>query len=240
MDRDPYAVALSSALTEIQTAYPDINHSFIFTQDNTIVSQDANIDQRTMNRIMESFEELKEKTKTIGDIQNFQINTKTGDFTLFAVKDMYIVFETSENADKNQIYAIRKVILPTILKVVDTIESSSDDLAENYLQPDEEITHKELTVDTLSGFFAGDSVQIDLETLIELVNSGDPNEDQDDILENVDHVRIETFRGDSTLCKVKEINDPNLKGKNLVRVPEKICRNLGIHKGDTVKVKALL
>ncbi|MCW4034776.1 MAG: hypothetical protein NWF03_05370 [Candidatus Bathyarchaeota archaeon] len=236
MNRDPYAVALSNALTEIQTAYPDINHSFIFTQDNTIISQDPKIDQRTMNRIMESFEELKEKTKPIGDIQNFQFSTKTGDFTLFAVKDMYIVFETSENSDKNQIYAIRKVILPTILKVVDTI-AASEVVAENHLQTEK--PPKELTVDLLSGFFAGDAVQIDLETLLEIIKTDDQNED-DDILENIDHVRIETFRGDSTLCKVKEISDPNFKGKNLVRIPEKICRTLEIQKGDLVKVKPLL
>ena len=238
MNRDPYAVALSNALTEIQTAYPDINHSFIFTYDNTIINQDPKIDQRTMNRIMVSFEELKEKTKPIGDIQNFQFSTKTGNFTLFAVKDMYIVFETSENVDKNQIYAIRKVILPTILKVVDAI-AVSEVVAENHLQTEK--PPKELTVDMLSGFFAGDAVQIDLETLLDIMKIDDQNEDDDeDALENVDHVRIETFRGDSTLCKVKEISDPNFKGKNLVRIPEKICRTLEIQKGDLVKVKPLL
>jgi len=188
---------------------------------------------------MESFEELKEKTKPIGDIQNFQFSTKTGDFTLFAVKDMYIVFETSEKTDKNQIYAIRKVILPTILKVVDAIAPSPEVVAENHLQTEK--PPKELTVDMLSGFFAGDAVQIDLETLLEIIKTDDQTEDDDeDILENIDHVRIETFRGDSTLCKVKEISDPNFKGKNLVRIPEKICRTLEIQKGDLVKVKPLL
>jgi len=238
MSRDPYAIALSNALTEIQTTYPDINHSFIFAHDNTIVYQDPKIDQRTMNRIMTSFEEIKEKTKTIGNIQNFQINTKTGDFTLFTVKDMYIVFETPENADKNQIYAIKKVILPTILKVVDAITSSAAVVAENHLQT--ETLHNELTVDMLRGFFAGDSVQIDMETLIELAKIDDHNKGHEDILENINYVEIETFHGNSMQCKVKEISDPNFKGKNLVRIPEKICRTLEIHKGDLVKVKPLL
>ena len=58
--------------------------------------------------------------------------------------------------------------------------------------------------------------------------------------EIIDHVRIETFSGNSTLCKVKEINDQNLKGKNMIRIPEKLCNTLEIKKGDLVKVKSML
>jgi len=58
--------------------------------------------------------------------------------------------------------------------------------------------------------------------------------------ESIDYVKIETFGGNSTLCKVKEIKDDKLKGKNMIRIPEKVCNTLEIKKGDLVKVKPLL
>ena len=43
MNRDPYAIALNSALTEIKKAYPDINHSFLFTNKGSIITGDQEL-----------------------------------------------------------------------------------------------------------------------------------------------------------------------------------------------------
>ena len=135
------------------------------------------------------------------------------------------------------IHSITHVIIPTILKTLETFVPT-------HLQSP---SQKKLVVDTLTGFFAGDSVQIDAETLLEWTKNNDPRARLNDALtgeqdmqEIIDHVRIETFSGNSTLCKVKEINDQNLKGKNMIRIPEKLCKTLEINKGDLVKVKPLL
>jgi len=60
---------------------------------------------------------------------------------------------------------------------------------------------------------------------------------EQNIPENIDQVKIETFGGKSTLCKVKEITNQNMKGKNMIRIPEKLCKTLEINKGDLVKVE---
>jgi hypothetical protein len=86
-------------------------------------------------------------------------------------------------------------------------------------------------VDTLSGFFVGDSVQVDLELLkewSELLNRKSVNE-----------IKIEAFSGKETRCKVKELSDPKLQGKGIVRIPEKICKALEVKKGQIVRVKPL-
>ena len=90
-------------------------------------------------------------------------------------------------------------------------------------------TSKHVVVDTLSGFFVGDAVQIDTKILGEW----------DKLFEDrsVDHVEIEAFGGKATQCKVKEINDPKLKGKGLIMIPEKVCKKLEVKKGEMVKVK---
>ena len=235
MNRDPYAIALNSALTEIKKAYPDIKNSFIFTKNGTIITGDQETDEKTMNNILESFENLKEKAKAIGNLKGFHITGKNGKLMLSKIKDIYLVLATSENTDKIHIYSITQVIIPTLLKTLDTITPSIQ------LTPP-----KKLVVDTLSGFFAGDSVQIDAETLMEWTNNNDLRArmkatitGEQNTQESIDHVKIETFGGNSTLCKVKEINDQKLKGKNMIRIPEKICNTLEIKKGDLVKVKPM-
>jgi predicted regulator of Ras-like GTPase activity (Roadblock/LC7/MglB family) len=236
MNRDPHTIALHNALTEIKKAYPGIHHSFLFTNNGSIVTGDPETEEETVKNMLESFEDLKEKTKAIGNLKSFTINAKNGKITASSIDDMYLVLATSEKIDETKIYSITHVIIPTILKTMKTFDSP-------HLQ---EPSTKKLVVDTLSGFFAGDSVQIDGETLMDWTKNIDPRArvkaaltEEQNPQESIDHVRIETFSGNSTLCKVKEITDQKLKGKNMIRIPEKLCNTLEIKKGDLVKVKPM-
>jgi len=235
MDRDPSAIALNNAITEINKAYPDIKNSFIFTKNGTILTGDQETDQQTINNIQESFENLKEKAKTIGNLESFTITTKNGKLTLSNIKDMHLLLATSKNADKNHIHSITQVIIPTILKTMEALAPTQPQIT----------PPKQLIVDTITGFFAGDSVQIDTEILKDWTkNSSDPRTrvkaaitGEQSTPENIEQVKIETSGGNSTLCKVKEINDQDMKGKNMIRIPEKLCKTLEIDKGDLVKVE---
>jgi len=235
MNRDPYAIALNNALTEIHKAYPDINNSFIFTKTGTTITGDQETDQQTINNVRECFENLKEKAKTIGNLESFTITTKDGELTLSNIKDMHLLMATSKNADKTHIHSIIKVIIPTILKTMESLAPTQPQIT----------PPKQLIVDTLTGFFAGDSVQIDTEIVDDWIkNSNDPRArvkaaltGEPNMPENIDQVKIETFGGNSTLCKMKETDDQDMKGKNMIRIPEKLCKTLEINKGDLVKVK---
>jgi predicted regulator of Ras-like GTPase activity (Roadblock/LC7/MglB family) len=235
MNRDPYAIALNNALTEIKNAYPDITHSFLFTKTGSIITGDQESDEETMNSILESFGSMNEKAKVIGDLKSVSINGKNGNLTLCNINDVYLVLTASKDVDRTQIYAITNVIFPTILKTLEAFTPM-------HLQFQ---SQKELVVDTFSGFFAGDSVQIDAETLLEWTKNNDISlsdklTEEQKLQEIIEHVRIETFAGNSTLCKVKEISDQKLTGKNTIRIPEKVCNTLEIKKGDIVKVKPVL
>ena len=237
MNMDPYAIALSNAMTEIKKAYPDIKNSFIFTKNGTIITGDQETDETTINNVLESFENLKEEAKAIGNLKSFRITGKNGKLTLSNIKDMHLLLATSKNADKNHIHAITHVIIPTILKTMETF-------APTHLQV---TPPKKLVVDTLNRFFAGDSVQIDTEVLRDLTKNSDPRArvkaaltGEQNTQENINQVHIETFGGNVAVCKVKEISDQNLQGKNMIRIPEKLCKSLEISKGDWVKVKPAL
>lgn len=235
MNREPYAISLNSALTEIKKAYPGILHSFLFTNTGLTIAKDLETNEEVIQNVLESFDDLKGK-KTIGNINNFSVTGKNGKLFLSNIDDMHLVLVTSKNVDESQIHSITKIIIPTILKTVETLVSS-------HLQSKPE---KKLIVDTISGFFAGDTVQIDKETLIDWTNTLDTDQiektklTKEENADSIDQVKIETFAGNSVLCKVKEITDPKLKVKNLIRIPKKICESLVIKKGDQVLVKPIL
>ena len=237
MNREPYAIALNSAMTEIMTAYPDIKHSFIFTKTGNIITGNQETDQNSMNNVLEAFDDLKETAKVIGDLKDFHITGKNGKITLSKIKDVYLVLAASKSADKSHVYAITHVIIPTILKTFETIDSTN--LQSTSFQ-------KKLIVDTLTGFFAGDSVQIDIETLKDWNKNTDPRArvkaaiTNETMQESIDQVQIITFDGNAAVCKVKEIDDQDVKGKNVIRIPEKLCKNLEINKGDLVKVEPVV
>ena len=237
MNRDSYAIALNNAMTEIKKAYPDIKNSFIFTKNGNVITGDQEANEETTNNVLASFENLKEKTKAIGNLKSVQITGKNGKLTLSNIKDMYLVLVTAKNVDKNHIHSITHVILPTIIKTLETFDTTHLQLT----------APKKLIVDTLSGFFAGDSVQIDTEILTDWTKNDDPRArvkaaiaGEQNMQESINQVQIETFGGNAAVCKVKEINDQNLKGKNMIRIPEKLCKSLEINRGDLVKVKPVL
>lgn len=240
MNRDPFDNAINNALIEIQKAYPAITNSFIFKKDGSIIANDKEFEEKTLIPILESFESLKERTKTIGVLNNFTINCKNGKLTLFNVNDRYCGLTTTAEADESQINFITHAILPPILKTLKTpvpLESPENDSIEvPPSNPQNVPTHlqspftKTLLVDPLSGFFDGKALQIDEETLEFWKNEKNSAKKQ------IEQVKIETINGNSKICKVKKIKIKNLKGKNKVRVPSKICNILNLKRGDKVNI----
>jgi predicted regulator of Ras-like GTPase activity (Roadblock/LC7/MglB family) len=219
MNEDPYAVALKNALTEIKNICPDVSRSFIFNNDGAIVADSSETDQKTMEKMIHSFQSVAEKADTIGSLKALYVNGKKGKLILSNVNDLYLALVASENADTIFLHSVTRVIIPTVLKLLETITPTP-----LQIEPS-----RQLVVDTLSGFFIGDSVQIDTELLekwAKLLNQ-----------KSVNLVEIEAFGGKATQCKVKEINDPKLKGKGIIRIPEKVCKTLEVQKGEAVNVK---
>jgi predicted regulator of Ras-like GTPase activity (Roadblock/LC7/MglB family) len=224
MNNDPYAVALKNALTEINNICADVSRSFIFARDRVIASGDPEPDEETMKKTIDSFQSVAEKADSIGSLKAFYVNGKKGKVILSSVNDMYLALAAAENADTTYLHSVALVIIPTVLKLLETI-TPTPPTSPTPLQSE---PSKQLIVDTLSGFFVGDSVQIDTELLEEWAKL---------LRESVSEVEIESVDGEATQCKVKEINDSKLKGKGMIRIPEKVCKTLEVKKGELVKVK---
>jgi hypothetical protein len=146
---------------------------------------------------------------------------------------MYLALATYKEADTAHIYSIVRIVIPTVLKLLGTLpttplHSTPSKAPVQLHEPVVHIQPQELVVNTLSGFFAGDSVKIDDRILREWAKLS---------RKSIAEIEIESANGRSTQWKVKEITDAKHMGKGIVRIPEKACRILEVKEGETVTVQ---
>jgi predicted regulator of Ras-like GTPase activity (Roadblock/LC7/MglB family) len=221
MAKEEYAEALKNALIEIRNICPDINNSFIFTKEGAIIAGDSEVADTTVKTTLNSFQNIAEKAEMMGGISSFSVDGVQGRVYISHINDMYLATATSKKVDENYVRSVTQVIIPTILKLLESINPT----------PLKSTQSQQLVVEAFSGFFTGDTVQVDPQLLNEWSElfSG----------QNINEIEIRTPDGETTRCKVKEITDSSLQGKGIIRMPDRVCRTLDVNKGESVIIKPL-
>jgi predicted regulator of Ras-like GTPase activity (Roadblock/LC7/MglB family) len=125
MNEEVYTVALKSALTEIKKVCPDINSAFILMNDGTIVAGDEQTADPSLEKAASSLQSLVEKAASVGGLDDLVIDGEKGKVYVSCVNGMYSVMALSKHADLSHLRTVTGVILPTILKVLDSITSDT-------------------------------------------------------------------------------------------------------------------
>jgi predicted regulator of Ras-like GTPase activity (Roadblock/LC7/MglB family) len=289
MQNEAYSTALRNALTEIKNICPDVQASFLFDKEGTIIAGDTESPEVPFEKTVNAMETLLDKTETIGGLDSLVINAQKGKVQISCVNDMYLAMVTTKNIDMTYLQTVSRVLIPTVIKLLDNIttaptpielppsrssfaqlskrveqeeineeevertrdDTTDEEMGEETLEEEIEKPERpalssmraspqdlrepsnQLVVDTLSGLLVrGDTVQIDAEILNEWSDYYDGAE--------VNQVEIESFNGNSVVCKVKPIKDSKIEGKGIIRIPERACQDLDVKKGEMVKVKPLM
>ena len=124
MNEEIYNVALRNALSGIKSSITDLNWSFILTNDGTVITSDDNPVDPSMAKAASSFQSLAEKANTIGGLDNMLINGEKSKIYVSSVNDMYLVAGLAKSADLVYFRTITSAVLPTVLKVLDSVTSS--------------------------------------------------------------------------------------------------------------------
>lgn len=223
MSKDAYATALKTTLTEIKNICPDIKSSFFFTKQGVIVAGDTEASHTTTKKALHSFLNIREKADAIGGIHELSVNGAEGNIQISQIREMYLATATSKNADTKYLQTITSVIVPTVLKLLKDIAETPTPLK---IAPPLQLTVKKIT-----GFFVGDSAQVDQTILTEWSKSFKGK--------RINAVEIQNLNGKTTQCQVKAIEDEKLEGKGFIRMPEKIFRTLKVEEGALVRVNPI-
>jgi hypothetical protein len=124
MDSEIYSFALRTTLNEIQNLCPDIKNSFIFREDGEVVAGDGNTPEKTIVRVIDSFDGILEKAEALGGVEGITLESSKGRVNVCRMNGFYLVTVTMANADKNYVNTITRVLFPTVLKLVEKINSA--------------------------------------------------------------------------------------------------------------------
>jgi len=125
MNEEILSIALKSALREIKSTLTDINWSFVLTNNGTVITSDENEVDPNMAKAASSFQNLAEKAGAIGGLDNMLITGEKGKVYVSSIDDLYLVAGLAKKADLAYFRTITNTVLPTILKVLDSVTSPS-------------------------------------------------------------------------------------------------------------------
>ncbi|MEM2102425.1 MAG: hypothetical protein QXM22_02790 [Candidatus Bathyarchaeia archaeon] len=121
---EAYSAALQNALTEIRNICPDVHTSFLFDKDGSIIAGDNGTQEYNLEKTVNSMEGIFEKAETIGGLDALVIYGNKGKVHISCVNDMYLALVASEKADMTYIQTISRVLIPTVIKLLDSITST--------------------------------------------------------------------------------------------------------------------
>jgi len=121
LNEETYTLAFKNALTEIKNVCPEINRSFILMSNGALIAGDEQAVDPSVERAVRSLQDLAEKTVSVGGLDGLLIDAENGKIYVSRINSMYLITALSKQTDLTYLRTVSGVILPTILKVLDSI-----------------------------------------------------------------------------------------------------------------------
>jgi len=264
-DSEVYSFALKNALDEIRNVCPGIENSFMFKEDGEIIAGDESTPEKLIVQVVDAFGGIIDKADAIGGVECMTLECNKGNVNVSCMDDLYLVTVTSTKADMNRVNIVTRVLIPTVLKLLEKIHPPplKNNMLESETEPEipaveeaekpAEVSAEEPKEEELKEPFESEPLppepsanQLIVEDLRGFLVASDTvridgktlsewEKSYDD--RRIEKVEVETFNGKSTQCNVIPIKDWKYEGKGIIRMPEKIQLTLEIKKGELVRVK---
>jgi predicted regulator of Ras-like GTPase activity (Roadblock/LC7/MglB family) len=124
MHNEAYSMALKDALSEIRNICPDIQASFLFDREGTVIAGDTESPEVPYEKTANAMESLLDKTESIGGLDSLVINAQKGKVHISSVNDMYLAMVTAKNVDMIYLQTVSRVLVPTVIKLLDDITAA--------------------------------------------------------------------------------------------------------------------
>ena len=122
IDEEAYSFALKNALTEIGNICPDVKLSFIFNHEGKILAEDLKSTNYALEKIIETFEDIFEKSHVIGGVNSITIDAKRGKIIISNIGEkIYLATVVSKNVDMKYLETVSRVLIPTVLRLLEKI-----------------------------------------------------------------------------------------------------------------------
>jgi hypothetical protein len=124
MNNEVYAFALKSTIDEIQSICPDVSNTFIF-KDGKILAKDEATNEKSVNSTIDAFDAIRERADAIGGVEAVTIRGANGQVNIASMNDFYLTKVLSSKADEKYVNTLTRVLIPTVIKLVEKIHPAS-------------------------------------------------------------------------------------------------------------------
>jgi hypothetical protein len=121
MDDEVYAFAVKNTLSEIRNVCPGVTGAFMFRRDGGIIAGDDATSEKTIVHVVNCLDTIFEKADSIGGVDGITFEGSGGRLNVSHMNDAYLVTATSEKADVKYVDTLTRVMVPTILKLLEKI-----------------------------------------------------------------------------------------------------------------------
>jgi predicted regulator of Ras-like GTPase activity (Roadblock/LC7/MglB family) len=256
------SITLQTIIDEFKNISPELTSAFIFKKDGEILASNEAITEDQTARVGEAFNDAADKAEVIGGLETLTIQGVGKQLTITSVNNRYLGVVSSRSADEKMVKALTCVIVPTVIKLLDQIDSglNGDQLSTvaNGVKEDEETTQQPEEPTPMEP--VPDVPPLTSETVLPkppvnqfmvekigglLVASDTVRVDADvvakwrDLYGNkeITQVHVETLEGKAVICKFKPMKEAEVNAKGIVQIPEKILQILRTGEGKLVMVK---
>lgn len=125
MNEEVHATAFKTALAEIKNVCPDVNSAYILLDNGKVVSNDDQVIDSNVEKAMNTLQELTEKGSSLGGLSDLVIDGDKGKVYVSQVNGTYSVMALSKRADLNFLRTVTNIVFPTVLKVLEGINSET-------------------------------------------------------------------------------------------------------------------
>jgi predicted regulator of Ras-like GTPase activity (Roadblock/LC7/MglB family) len=262
-----YSTALQTIIDEFKNISPEITNTFIFKKNGEIVASNETTTEDQIKKLIATFNNVADQAETIGGIETLTIQGANSQLNITSMNNRYLATVSSRAADQKIVKTLTRVLVPTVVKLVDQI---APELSENELpqitkhedKPIEEIvppveeTSLNESIPDASASFSSEPVlpeppatQFMVEKIGGLLVPTDTVRVDSEVVskwndlysdKQITRVHIETLEGKKGICKFKPIKETNHNAKGIIQIPEKILQALQTSKGKLVIVKPVI
>ena len=261
------STALQTIIGEFKNISPELTSAFIFKKDGEILASTEAITEDQAKKLVAAYNDLADQAEVIGGLETLTIQGVGGQLNIASINNCYLATASSPAADEKIVKALTRVIVPTVMKLLDQISPALPNsqlfdiekpevaqVEETVQPPPEEPPTVEPAPDVpdvaSEPIFPKPPVnQFMVEKLGHLLVASDTVRVDKDVVANwkdiygdneITQVNVETLEGKAVICKFKPMKEADGNAKGIIKIPEKILQALETGEGKLVIVKPII
>lgn len=148
MNSTIYASALKNTIGEIKNICPEVSETFVF-KDSDIIAKTDSSSKKTIDQAIFELNSIEKEAKKVCDIKSIRIEGKKGKINLTNMEKFNFATVLTNEADEKYVNTLTRVLVPTVIKLVDNIQLNLPKIEVEIKKPPEPVEETPKTVEKI-------------------------------------------------------------------------------------------